>query len=409
MTLPARIAIEALRAGVPNRAAIRLMGNEHSDIEHAFDAVLHAAWAPGARAGIGIAGGFGTGKSHLLGYLAEVARQQSFVVSRVAVSKEMPLAHPGHVFAAAIRDAVLPDRNDDALSAAIAALRARPAELERLEAAVSTPSVGFAPHFAAALFLLRRAATPPETARRLERFLGGAALASGTLRGALKEAGAGKLFALGPVDAHDLTLQRIAFAPLLFRAAGYGGWCILFDEVELIGRYTPLQRAQSYAWLATWLGLDGARPFPGIVATYAVTDDFASAVINARQDSEKLPDRLRLKGRGQDAALALAMIGHIERTVLDRRLLPPGAAELAACHDRMRRLYGDAYGWDAPALAPPERTASRTMRQYIKAWITAWDMARLYGTAGAIIAGTIASNYQEDADLAAAPDDDATA
>lgn len=403
MTLEARIAIEALRAGVPNRAAIRLMGNEHSAIEHSFDAALHAAWAPAARAGLGIAGGFGAGKSHLLGYLAEVARTQRFVVSRVVISKETPLANPAHVFAAAMRDAVLPDRNDEALAAAVAALRARPAEAERLEEAVSTPSVGFAPIFAASLFLLRRAATPPDVVRRIARFFGGARLAAATLKPALKDAGAGKMFALGAVPATSLVQQRIAFAPLLFRAAGYAGWCILLDEVELIGRYTALARAQSYAWLATWLGLEGARPFPGIVAAYAVTDDFATAVINARQDSETLPERLRLKARPQEAALATAGIAHIERTVQRHRLMPPGDAELAACHDRLRALYRDAYDWDAPPLPRSERTASRTMRQYIKTWLTQWDMARLYGATTAVVAETMAANYQEEAELSEAP------
>ena len=88
MTIEARTAVEALRAGVPNRAAIRLMGTEQTAIEHAFEAALAAAWADAgpAGAGIGLAGGFGTGKSHMLGYLAEVARQQGFVVSRVVIS-----------------------------------------------------------------------------------------------------------------------------------------------------------------------------------------------------------------------------------------------------------------------------------------------------------------------------------
>src|SRR4051794_13700604 len=99
VTIDARTAIEALRAGVPNRAAIRQMGSEQTDIENAFEAALAAAWADagpdGASrgpAGIGLAGGFGTGKSHMLGYLAEVARQQGFVVSRIVISKETPLS-----------------------------------------------------------------------------------------------------------------------------------------------------------------------------------------------------------------------------------------------------------------------------------------------------------------------------
>ena len=66
----ARMAIEALRAGVPNRAAIRQMGTEQTDIEHAFEAALAAAWVDTRQdgawrpTGIGMAGGFGTGKSH---------------------------------------------------------------------------------------------------------------------------------------------------------------------------------------------------------------------------------------------------------------------------------------------------------------------------------------------------------
>ena len=154
MTVEFRSAIEALRAGVPNRAAIRQMGTEQTDIEHAFEAVLAAAATEGRKdgspksispTGIGMAGGFGTGKSHMLGYLAEVARQQGFVVSRVVVSKEAPLSHPGHVLSAALRDAALPDRPDDPIAACVFALREQPEALEALEISVSSPAAGFAP------------------------------------------------------------------------------------------------------------------------------------------------------------------------------------------------------------------------------------------------------------------------
>ncbi len=401
ITIEARTAIEALRAGVPNRAAIRLMGTEQTAVEHAFEAALAAAWADAgpAGAGIGLAGGFGTGKSHMLGYLAEVARQQGFVVSRVVISKETPLSHPGHVLAAALRGAALPDRPDDPAAACVAALRERPEALDALEAAVSTPGAGFAPIFAACLFLLRRASTTPEMLRRIARLWAGAKVSTPAIRQALSAAGAGRMFALKPLPAAAMTGQLTRFVPLLFRAAGYAGWCLLLDEVELIGRYTPLQRALSYAWLAAWLGLEDGRRFPGIVIAYAITDDFAAAVINARLDSEKLPERLVLKGRDAEAALALAGIRHIERTVLRHRLLPPASDDLAVCHDKVLRLYSAAYAWPAPPLPPGERTSSRTMRQYIKGWITQWDLRRLDGSDVALISGSIASDYTENAAL----------
>ena len=407
MTVYARTAIEALRAGVPNRAAIRQLGTEQTDIEHAFEAALAAAGVDAGQdagrrgpTGIGMAGGFGTGKSHMLGYLAEVALQQGFVVSRVVVSKETPLSHPGHVLAAALRDAALPDRPDDPIAACVSALRAEPEALDALEIAVSTPDAGFAPIFAACLFLLRRASTPPEMLRRIARLWAGTKVSTPAIRKALIAAGAGRMFPLKPVLAAELTDQLIRFVPLLFRAVGYAGWCILLDEIELIGRYTPLQRALSYAWLAAWLGLDGKRRFPGIVTAYAITDDFVTAVINARLDSEKLPERLTLKGRAAEAALALSGIHHIECTVLRHRLLPPTPGDLAACHDKVLRLYSAAYDWPAPPLPPAERASSRTMRQYIKGWITQWDLLRLDGGDVVLVSGGIASNYTEDATLA---------
>ncbi|MEJ0019422.1 MAG: BREX system ATP-binding domain-containing protein [Acetobacteraceae bacterium] len=410
MSIEPRMAIEALRAGVPNSAAVRLMGTEQTGIEHAFDGALAAAWTEGvqARPGIGMAGGFGTGKSHLLGYLAEVARQQHFVVSRVVVSKETPLSHPGHLLAAALRDASLPDRPDDPIAACIAVLRERPEAMEAIEVAIGEQGTGLAPIFAASLFLLRRGSTPPEVVRRIARLWSGTKVSLPAFRQALGAAGAGRMFALKSVPAAAMAEQVTRFVPLLFRAAGYAGWCILLDEVELIGRYTPLQRALSYVGLGSLLGLDAAHRFPGIVTVYAITDDFVAAVINARQDAEKLPERLTLKGRPAAASLALSTIRHIERTVLQNRLLPPSAADLAACHDRVRQLYGEAHGWPAPPLPPVERTSSRTLRQYIKGWITQWDLLRLGGGGVTLIAGSIGSNYAEDATLAepSAPDED---
>jgi hypothetical protein len=418
MTLEARMAIEALRAGVPNAAAIRQMGTEQSGIEHLLDAALAAAWADAVPArggagssGVGMAGGFGTGKSHLLGYLAEVARQQGFVVSRVVVSKETPLSHPGHVLAAALRDAALPDRPDDPIAACVAALRERPEALEAMDVAVAAQDADFAPIFAACLFLVRRAATTPETLRRIARLWSGARTSAAAIRQALVAEGAGRTYPLKAVPIAAMTVQLTRFVPLLFRAVGYAGWCILLDEVELIGRYTALQRAQSYAALGAWLGLRGEHRFPGIVTAYAITDDFVAAVINARQDSERLPERLTLKGRTAEATLARLAIRHIERTVLQHRLLPPTPNDLAACHDRMQRLYSAAYDWPAPPLPPVERTATRTLRQYIKGWITQWDLRRLGGSDVVLVTGSIASNYSEDAALAeprALDDEDGT-
>jgi hypothetical protein len=412
MNLQSRNAIEALRAGVPNRAAVRLMGTEESGIEAAFDTLLGSIWQPDvpAQPGIGIAGGFGSGKSHFLGYLAEVALGQNFAVSRVVISKETPLADPGRVFEAAIRAAELPNRNDDSVVAALAILRDAPDKADALERVVREPDAGFASIFSAILYLVRRSSTAPETIRLCERFLSGARITAASIRLALSAAGTGRLFDTKMPSPPELANQRIRFVSCLFREVGFAGWCILLDEVELIGRYTPWQRALSYAWLSSWLGLPGASHFSGIAVVYAITDDFVSAVIDYRQDSEKLPERLALKGRSQETPLALAAIRHLEKTVSRHRLRTPGQEELARACLRLGRIYSEAHDWPAPPLSLGERTATRTMRHYIKSWITQWDLQRLTDHRVEIVEETMVTTYDEDATLAeslSVPDEDA--
>ena len=43
------------------------------------------------------------------------------------------------------------------------------------------------------------------------------------------------------------------------------------------------------------------------------------------------------------------------------------------------------------------------MREYIKAWVTAWDILRLYGERDEIETETLTSDYTENKDLERAP------
>jgi hypothetical protein len=397
--LTLRTALEALRAGVPNRAAVMLLGSVEDAIEERFEAGLGRVWDGSPAPGTLFAGGFGAGKSHLLGFLREIALQQNFIVSHVTVSKETPLSAPLVMFAAALRDTVVPGHADDALAIALAELQRRPSALGALEMLVSAPEAGFVPVFAAILHLLLRQ-VPADLLRRVEAFLAGGKLPGTALRQALTQAGARGVFDLARITETTLALQRERFISLLFRAAGFAGWCVLIDEVELIGRYSPLQRARAYAELARWLTLGAAPRVPGLHVAAAITDDFASEVINNRQDDEKLPERLRLKGTPELAELALAAMRAIEAAPV---LSPPAEADLQRYVDLLRRSYGAAYDWRAPPLPIGERRTNRTMRHHVRSWITQWDVLRLQGRATRTEEETVPSNYAETADLDETP------
>src|SRR5262249_54073679 len=106
-----RRVIEALRSGVPNREAARAMGCNQETVEQLFHPKLEQAseqLAAGRQVtGLLISGGFGSGKSHLLGYLEDRALTERFVCSHIVIGKETPLFDTDKLLRAAVESAVV--------------------------------------------------------------------------------------------------------------------------------------------------------------------------------------------------------------------------------------------------------------------------------------------------------------
>ncbi len=401
--ITARSAIEALRAGVPNWAAIRLLETDESALSQDFLDRLRLC-GPTLREedqaeGFVIAGAFGAGKSHQLGYFGVLAQQENFVVSLVPISKETPLFDLARLFAAVIRAAVVPDANDDVMTAVMARLHPKSDCYEALEywTMAEMQAGRLSSLFAALLYLIPRRTTDPNDHARMARFFAGGKLSLMLAKSWLREAGAAKLFDLKPVREAELGLQRVRFAARLFQAAGYSGWCVLLDEVELIARYSPLQRARSYAELARWLGSDKEEPIPGVVSVAALTDDFPDQMFDQRRDDERIPPLLETRGLPRQAAMARSGIAWLERR--QSRLSAPDEAALRRSLDKIAALYRDAYDWTPPQIEIGERLTGKPMRQYVKSWITTWDIMRLYGETPAISAETMAIDYTESSEI----------
>ena len=411
----ARRAVEALRSGVPSRAAVAALGAAQTEIEDRFVALLDQlrdgpAATPGP-GGLLVGGGFGSGKSHLLEHLTHLALQADFVVSRVVISKETPLHDPVKVFRAAAETAMLPHGYEQgtAMAEAAAALDADSAAWVELSRRVNSPHSELNERFAATLLLFGRlGANDGELAETIIRFWSGDPIRVADLRRRLRETGEAR-FALPAVPARELARQRLRFAARLFTAAGYAGWVVLFDEVELIGRYSVLQRGRSYAELARWVRGDETDPGLPLVAVLAMTDDFEAAVVSGKNDRETVPAKLRARQTHEsDEIAARAEVG---MRVIDRETLllaPPDAAELDRAYARLKELHREAFGWDPPDVVGLERLAATRMRQYVRAWINEWDLVRLDpeftpATEVAEEAVATAFDYQETADLEGGP------
>ncbi|MGH9180917.1 MAG: BREX system ATP-binding domain-containing protein, partial [Acidimicrobiales bacterium] len=400
-----RRALEALRAGVPNRDAVAALGSLQTAVEDRFSELLAAVAAPPTAnstppGGMLVSGGFGSGKSHVLEHLAHRALDADFVVSKVVVSKETALHDPAKVFRAAIDDARVPGRPGSAIDEIVAGLQNDSPDYAALYRWVHRDDSPVDSRFAASLFLYEYARGDAEFADRILRFWAGDRLPVADLRRRLREVGAAATYRLAGVRERDLALQRFRFVPRLIQAAGYRGWVVLLDEVELIGRYSFLQRARSYAEVARWARGDRDDPGAPLSAVLTTVDDFEAQVLVGRNDVELVPKRLRLKGTAEHDLLAGLAESGMRTIAHDQiRLQPPDRDELDRTYTRLKAIHADAYGWEPPDVEGLERLPSNRMRQYVRAWINEWDLRRLDPTYRPDISATeVVVDYSEDPD-----------
>jgi hypothetical protein len=405
--IQARRAIEALRAGVPNRDAVIALGCAHPEIEEVFRAQLSDAreYGPDAieRGPVGflVAGNFGTGKSHLLEYLQQIALEQEFVVSKVIISKETPLYDPVKVYRAAVSAAVAPGRVGAALTQIAGELKFDSPAYQDFSRWIHGPTAGLNQRFAATTYLFEHARQDPELRDRIVAFWGGDPIQIGEIKSAFRELGQRVTYAFERVGVRQLAYERFRFVPRLMMAAGFAGWVVLFDEVDLIARYTLMQRGKSYAEIARWTGQVREETFPGIVPVLAITSAFEAEVIDGRNDREAVPGKLLQSTREPERLLAGQAEKGMRQIGRALRLGGPSRETIDQTHETVRTLHGRAFGWDPPAATTAgERLASTRMREYVRTWINEWDLRRLDPTYDPQIEITaVAPSYAEDTEF----------
>ncbi len=190
--------------------------------------------------------------------------------------------------------------------------------------------------------------------------------------------GEGASYKIDKVKEGELARQRYLFTPHLMVAAGYSGWVLLVDEVELVGRYPLKQRAQSYAELARLMGKLEGFNLPGLTCVFTINTDFESAVLEYRNDEERIPAKFQGEGDSLFASQAERGMQLIRR---DKKTLDKLNSEMIRdTFEKVRAVYATAYSWEPPTAptehAPPATTAH--IREYVKRWITEWDLKRLY-------------------------------
>src|SRR3990170_5036616 len=379
-----RRAIEALRSGVPNRDAVRSLGCEQPTIEQRFRDQLKTAKEEATgdiqSPGLLVGGVFGAGKSHLLEYLQHIAVEENFVCSKVVISKETPLHDPVKLYRSAVETAMVPNKRGSALTEIATKLDPTNDSYIKLDTWVHDPKSKLNSRFAATLFLYSRMGNNMELRDRIISFWSGDPLGTGDIKKYLRECGERATYKIEKVKLRDLAIQRFQFAPRLMVAAGYSGWVLLIDEIELIGRYSFLQRAKSYVELARWIGKLEGTNFPGLTAVFAITDTFQIETLDpeGKGDIEGIPGKLR--ARASESDLLLASQAERGMRIIQRemvRLRTPDDTVVAQTHSKIRSVYAKAYDWEPPTESSINGLVSTRMREYVKGWITECDLKRL--------------------------------
>ena len=409
-----RIALEALRNGVPNREAVRILGCNQPQVETWFDEMLTNAsdvYSPPANSlGMLVSGDFGTGKSHLLTHLENQALSMGFVCSKVAISKETPLYDLGKVFKSAVDNGRMPDHSGRLIEELGLALEPdSQAYATFFEWANNAASKGLLSQMFPASLLVHELSGDLELDVDIEYFWAGEPIRVPRIKDGLRQIGKLQSYSFRAPKRSELPPQRLRFFIELVKAVGYKGWVVLLDEVELIGSYSLLQRGRSYADLTRWMGQASAETYPGLVVVGTVTDDFATAVIGTggRKDRDYVGQRLRARNDDDIAARAETGMRLIEQGAIP--LNQPSDADVNATVEKLREIYRVSYGWNAPpsqVRAGGVQEQAR-MRYKVRAAINEWDLLRLYpDSKPEIVSDEFHYTYEEDPDLERESKDD---
>jgi len=410
--LASRRALEALRNGVPNGDAVAVLGCNQPSVEREFNSMLARVSGESdmADSGLGmlVAGEFGAGKSHLLSYLETQALSRNFVCSRVVISKETPLFDMEKVFKAAVANGRVPGITGHMVEEIAQTLEYSSQDYADFFVWANREDNGLHRILPVTL-LVHEKDNDPELLNEINWFWAGEKIQLKSVRDGLSHIGQRQAYSFRAPIARDMPPQKLRFLLELIKAAGYRGWVILMDEIELVANYSVLQRARSYGELTRWLGRAADERYPGLVVVGTVTAGLAELVLDTKEDRDKAAPRLRARGRDTDNLLAAR--AETGMRLIERGLHPlddPDDATLSFLYDKLKDIHSRAYSWDAPDIdCGIAQTRRPRIRSFVRRWINEWDLRRLYPELEPDIEVTeVRFRYEEDTTLEHPASDD---
>ena len=368
--------IEALRSGVPSRAAGEYFSEARPAMMQKIQSKLEHVHESGHSDGMIFTGRYGEGKTHLLGTVFGMAFAHNMVVSYVSLGKETPVDKPYLLFPKLIANTYLPGA-------------AQPGFRQKLEDLTQGSSIsGELLAYAAKeletdkLYFLLKAFLGTQEEEERYAFL--ADLEGDFTTGQVIKRSYRRITGTAAKFNQNFSKTKHGFDYLyftshLFKTLGYGGWVLLFDEAELLGGMGKKTRAKSYVQLQRFL-----KPSPkleGVFSLFAFSSSYAEDVIDAKKEFENAEAVF-----GEDRESLTAAKSVLNGILNAPELMPLTREETLQVLLSIQDFHGRAYGWkpevSADTIYQVTESGGYLLRTRIRSAIEFFDQLYQYGEAG---------------------------
>ena len=368
--------IEALRSGVPSRAAGEYFAEARPAMMQKIQSRLEQVHETGHSDGMIFTGRYGEGKTHLLGTVFGMAFAHNMVVSYVSLGKETPVDRPYLLFPKIIANTYLPGAaqpgfrpkledltQGSSISGELLAYAAKELETDKL-------------YFLLKAFL--------GTQEEEERYAFLADLEGDFTTGQVIKRSYRRITGTAAKFSQNFSKTKhgfdyFYFTSHLFKTLGYGGWVLLFDEAELLGGMGKKTRAKSYVQLQRFL-----KPSPkleGVFSLFAFSSSYAEDVIDAKKEFENAEAVF-----GEDRESLTAAKSVLNGILNAPELMPLTREETLQVLLSIQDFHGRAYGWkpevSADTIYQVTESGGYLLRTRIRSAIEFFDQLYQYGEAG---------------------------
>lgn len=374
----ARHIIEALRSGVPSRIVGEYFSEARPGMMKKITSRLESVRESGKSDGMIFTGRYGEGKTHLLNTIIGTAFSSNMVVSFVSLGKETPIDKPYLLYQKLIANTYLPGS-------------AQPGFRQKLEdltqgSNVSSELLGYAAQELETdkiYYLLKAFLGTSDEEERLS-FLAdmeGDFTTASLIRKSFKRLTGNTAKFNRNFSKTKHSMDYYQFMSHLFRSLGYGGWVLLFDEAELIGRLGKKTRMKSYVNMQSFL--QPSAKLEGVFSLFAMSSSFAEDVIDKRNETAGAEEIFAEDPDSRKKALAT-----LNAILSAPELAPLNRQEISEVIMNIQTLHGEAYHWSPglseKTLLEATEAGGYLLRTKIRAAIEFLDQLYQYGEAGKV-------------------------